>query len=516
MPINAPYHSSMEKEVAKAANILNAFFDSTLDADSSIPVELIQGCRGLAFLTVVKAGLIWTGKVGTGIVIARLEDGSWSPPSGIGTAGMGFGAEIGGEIIDFMIVLGSDSAVRTFKKGTQVSVGAGLDLAMGPVGRTAGANVNAGGAGFSANYTYSHAKGLFAGVGLHGSTILVRGDMNSKFYGRDVSPLEILSGNVQPPTGSCDVLFNAIQRVSTNNAELLAPARNSASGSMDHTSSNYGSNARQAGYASSNSRSSLTSSDRGSTGSSDRPRSTSSTSSAMSGTPIPDDPRLRRYGQYKSERELYAQFSNKQQQNSGSTTSAPVYSAAPAYGAQSYGAAVPVSAPAYSAAPAYGTQSYGAPAPAPAAAPAPHYNPATPGLTYTSYPAPTAPYVPPPQSQTNYPHAPAPAPVSYQQVPPIPKATSGAETKEVYTQVINFVSARCPYANVQVFKDNCRLFGQDALSLDAYFSYLSSICTPALLKELVPQLVRLLPTHEKRERLWVRLSKFYVCCDACS
>lgn len=203
----------MEKEVRKAANIINAFFDTKVDADSAIPVELIKGCAGLAFLTVIKAGLIWTGKIGTGVVIARLEDGSWSPPSGIGTAGVGFGAEVGGEIIDFMIVLGSASALNTFKKGTQVSVGAGLDLAVGPIGRTAGANMNASSGGLSGNYTYSHAKGMFAGIGLHGSTILVRGDMNSKFYGRDVTPMEILGGHVQPPSGACDELYDAIQRI---------------------------------------------------------------------------------------------------------------------------------------------------------------------------------------------------------------------------------------------------------------------------------------------------------------
>lgn len=224
MVLNKPYSSSMEKEVRKAANIINAFFDSTLDADSAIPVELIKGCAGLAFLTVVKAGMIWTGKMGTGVVIARLEDGSWSPPSGIGTAGIGFGAEIGGEIIDFMIVLGSNSALNTFKKGTQVSVGAGLDLAVGPVGRAAGASMNAGSGGLSGNFTYSHAKGMFAGVGLHGSTIMVRGDMNAKFYGREVTPMEILNGHVQPPSGSCDVLYEAIQRITSGDGGSVGSA----------------------------------------------------------------------------------------------------------------------------------------------------------------------------------------------------------------------------------------------------------------------------------------------------
>ena len=73
----------------------------------------------------------------------------------------------------------------------------------------------------------------------------------------------------------------------------------------------------------------------------------------------------------------------------------------------------------------------------------------------------------------------------------------------VYSEVIAFVQTKCPYADLQLFKDNCRLFGQDTMSLAAYFSYLLSICSHSLLKELVPQLVRLLPTQEKREHVWV-------------
>lgn len=79
MPLHMPYHSSMDKEIVKAAAILDSCFSSTVDADSAIPAEMIQNAAGLAFLTVVKAGMIWTGKMGTGVVVARLEDGSWSP-----------------------------------------------------------------------------------------------------------------------------------------------------------------------------------------------------------------------------------------------------------------------------------------------------------------------------------------------------------------------------------------------------------------------------------------------------
>ncbi|ETI33883.1 hypothetical protein F441_19306 [Phytophthora nicotianae CJ01A1] len=468
MPLHMPYHSTMDKEIVKAAAILDSCFSSTVSADKAIPAEMIQNAAGLAFLTVVKAGLIWTGKMGTGVVIARLEDGSWSPPSGIGTAGIGFGAEIGGEIVDFLIVLGSPSAVKTFKKGTQISVGAGLDLAVGPVGRAAGASVNAGGGGVSGNYTYSHAKGAFAGVGLHGSTFMVRGEMNSQFYGRKVTPYEILSGQVAPPPGSCDVLFDAIRRACNQQGLGVEPNPNSFGSGRTSSSNSYGHSngtpdaadhaaAARASFAGTPS-SSFSSSNRESQVASSSGSSRSLPAPSMV-QPDPNDPRLRRYSSYKSERELYAQF---EQRKSGVAPPAPTEST--------------------------------------------HSHPTNPSLKYKSYPAPApnTSYTAPPEAQAMYNSFVAPsAPKAPQQpVPPLPPSAKGAEMKQVYSEVMNFVQTKCPYANLQVFKDNCRLFGQDAMSLDAFFSYLLSICSHPQMKELVPQLVRLLPTQEKRERLW--------------
>ena len=67
----------------------------------------------------------------------------------------------------------------------------------GPVGRTgevAGAVANA-----APIFSYSKSKGLFAGMSFEGSAIITRSDANKEFYGRKVSPKEILSGAVEPP-----------------------------------------------------------------------------------------------------------------------------------------------------------------------------------------------------------------------------------------------------------------------------------------------------------------------------
>lgn len=54
------------------------------------------------------------GRLGTGLVVAKTFGGVWSAPSAIATVGLGWGALIGGEITDFVLVLNTDSAVEAF------------------------------------------------------------------------------------------------------------------------------------------------------------------------------------------------------------------------------------------------------------------------------------------------------------------------------------------------------------------------------------------------------------------
>lgn len=61
-----------------------------------------------------RRGFIVAGRVGTGLVVAKTEEGVWSAPSAIATLGMGWGALIGGEITDFVLVLNTEAALEAF------------------------------------------------------------------------------------------------------------------------------------------------------------------------------------------------------------------------------------------------------------------------------------------------------------------------------------------------------------------------------------------------------------------
>ena len=216
--VSVPVSFSMSKEIQKAVSSLDKMFGLErfdINFDRQIPQQLLQYARGVAFLTVLKAGFFVSGRVGTGLVVAKLPGGDphgWSAPSAIGTVGMGWGAQIGGEITDFVLVLTTDAAVEAFSGTGQVSLGAELAVAVGPIGRSGEASLTFGETSFSPVYAYSLSSGLFAGVSLEGSVISSRKDLNRNFYGKDVEPRDLLAGRVPPPPAA-SILYDALAKI---------------------------------------------------------------------------------------------------------------------------------------------------------------------------------------------------------------------------------------------------------------------------------------------------------------
>ena len=156
---------------------------------------------GVVFLTMVKAGFMFTGRYGTGLVVAKLSDGTWSPPSAITISGMGWGLQIGAELTEVLLILSTDAAVDAFKSRAQLAVGAELGVSVGPVGRSLASDVTAGNKGAAHAFSYAHSKGLFFGASLEASGIATRPDVNRRFYGQKISPSVLLSGEFPRPRG---------------------------------------------------------------------------------------------------------------------------------------------------------------------------------------------------------------------------------------------------------------------------------------------------------------------------
>ena len=87
----------------------------------------------------------------------------WSAPSAIALGGLGGGFEVGVEMTDFVIVLNSASAVDSFKKGSNVTLGGNLTVAVGPLGRNMEGDVSLRNA--ASFYTYSKSRYKEDGIG---------------------------------------------------------------------------------------------------------------------------------------------------------------------------------------------------------------------------------------------------------------------------------------------------------------------------------------------------------------
>ncbi|KAI7902635.1 uncharacterized protein BX663DRAFT_509917 [Cokeromyces recurvatus] len=207
--INSPIPTNLAGECKKAAKILNSFIDPGQGLDKVIPQNILDKAQGLAIYTVIKAGFLFSGRAGSGIVIARLPEGGWSAPSAIGTGGIGAGGQIGAELTDFVLVLNTREAVKTFTQIGNITLGGNVSVAAGPIGRNAEAAGSANVKHIAAIYAYSKTRGLFAGISLEGSVVVSRSDANEKFYGRRVSAKELLMGSVPPPP-EADALYRAL------------------------------------------------------------------------------------------------------------------------------------------------------------------------------------------------------------------------------------------------------------------------------------------------------------------
>ena len=91
--------TTLDKDTHNAARILRSFVKDgfyseqetqTVEGPKSkqrvvmkIPTSVIRKAKGLAIFTTMRSGLWISGAGGSGVLVARKEDGTWSPPCGI-------------------------------------------------------------------------------------------------------------------------------------------------------------------------------------------------------------------------------------------------------------------------------------------------------------------------------------------------------------------------------------------------------------------------------------------------
>jgi len=149
--------------------------------------ENLNQAKGLIIIpSLLKAGFFIGGSGGSGVLIVKDDKtGQWSQPAfytlGAGSLGIQFGAEAA-EVIMMVRTQKAVDALFTssFKLGGDTSV------AVGPVGTGVKSNIVAD------ILSFTRTKGAYAGVSLEGSVIKTKDKWNEAYYGKAVSPADII------------------------------------------------------------------------------------------------------------------------------------------------------------------------------------------------------------------------------------------------------------------------------------------------------------------------------------
>jgi len=188
-----------EKENERAANAVRVLQEVMQAPDKAIPRDLLHNAYAVAVIPdVIKAGFVLGGRRGSGLLSIKSADGTWSNPSFISMTGGSVGFQAGVSSTDVILVFRNQRGVESIVHG-KFTLGADASAAAGPVGRTAQASTDA---QLKAEiYSYSRARGLFAGVALDGSALTIDNKANQAVYGNGVTARRILDGGVSnvPP-----------------------------------------------------------------------------------------------------------------------------------------------------------------------------------------------------------------------------------------------------------------------------------------------------------------------------
>lgn len=179
--------------------------------DKGVARDLLKKAKAVAiFPSVFKAGFIVGGQGGTGLVLSRTKNGSWTGPAFYTLAGASVGLQIGASSTDFMLMIMTDNGLKGILKG-HAKLGGDASVAAGPVGRSVSGGSTFAGKG-SDIYSYSMSAGAFAGVSLDGSGLEFDQKRTDAYYGRPFSAKQILVQNQAPIPASAGKLIKTLDQ----------------------------------------------------------------------------------------------------------------------------------------------------------------------------------------------------------------------------------------------------------------------------------------------------------------
>ena len=187
LPASADDKQEANQLVEKARLTLEGFIN---DNDMGAFHDLLKQAEGIFIAPQLIKGAFIVGALGgNGILLTRdKKNGKWTGPAFYTIGGASVGLQIGGQASEVILLVMTERGITSLL-GNSFKLGADAGIAAGPVGIGAAAAT----ANLSADIlSFSHSKGLYGGVSLEGAVVAVRAGLNNAYYGKEVSPEDIL------------------------------------------------------------------------------------------------------------------------------------------------------------------------------------------------------------------------------------------------------------------------------------------------------------------------------------
>ncbi|MEA9580536.1 YSC84-related protein [Xanthomonas nasturtii] len=217
------------EEDQRARNAVRVLNEIMKIPEQSIPDKLLDEARAIVVIPdTLKAGLVIGGRRGHGLMSMKNADGSWSQPVFVKLTGGSIGFQAGVQSSDVVLVFRNDRSLDNIVNG-KFTLGADAGVAAGPVGRNAAAATD--GQLKAEIWSWSRARGLFAGVALDGAVLQIDDAADLNAYGGGATPRMIFEGRTNERPSTDVIAF----RDRLEEVTYTARANRSSDGDTDET-----------------------------------------------------------------------------------------------------------------------------------------------------------------------------------------------------------------------------------------------------------------------------------------
>ncbi len=186
------------KEDERATNAVRVLTEIRQIPEEGIPDKLLDEAKAIIVVPdTIKAGLVVGGRYGRGLMSVKNPDGTWSQPAFVSLTGGSVGFQAGVQSADVVLVFRNDRNLDDIVNG-KFTLGADAGVAAGPVGRNANASTD--GQLKAEIWSWSRARGLFAGVALDGAVLQIDDKANVAVYGSTATPRAIFESRAGTPS----------------------------------------------------------------------------------------------------------------------------------------------------------------------------------------------------------------------------------------------------------------------------------------------------------------------------